>query len=381
MKIDSILVVDVGWAHTLRLADDIASCGIKVYLLSNENYSIYWLPKNIIVLPPCSTSSEHVVTSIDIAVKQLSPALILPVSEETLYCIWKASPDWSPLVWPAIDKDQKPLYLSKYLLSKYVQEYGVVIPKSYLLYNFSIDTITAIVDEVGLPVVVKGVCGVAGSQVRIAETYDAVTMAILEIHTNTGQYPALQQCISGKTYLFGGLFDQGRPVCMVCAEKLEMDPPRTGPAILLSNCVEPKLLELGTAVFSALKFTGIASADFIRDKDGEFYFLEVNPRPWGSYGIAKHIGIKLVEMWCRLINGEKLPTTLPYQGKRIWAKMPEYLFAPPVTKRNFFRRLLRLEAIRSWSWHSPQMFIFEVRVAFLKYSEKWRRKMRQVNKQ
>lgn len=357
-------MVDVGWSHSLRLANDILNAGLKVYLLCDGCYKEQWLPKGVILLPSSPTSLERIVDSISAAVRAVSPDIILPVSEEILFRIWDEDPDWLPLVKPAIEPEHRELYRSKHLLGAFVKSHGGLIPETRLLENGTLEEISSITDDLEFPVVVKGAGGIGGKQVRIVESPEAAFQAVTELYNQTGAYPALQQFMTGATYLVGGLFDEGRPVFMIGAEKTEMYPPRTGPAIHLTSRDEPELIQLATTVFSALGLTGIASADFVRGRDGHFRFLEVNPRPWGSYGLAETIGIDLVGAWCRLLRKEYLPTVQGYPPNRAWAKMPDYIFVPPLTRYNMLRRAMHPLALSSWSWKTPRLLLFELRRAW-----------------
>ena len=57
-------------------------------------------------------------------------------------------------------------------------------------------------------------------------------------------------------------------------------------------------------VFRLLEWTGFASADFVRGRDGRYYFLEVNPRPWGSIAAAADAGVDLFTPYVALLRGE-----------------------------------------------------------------------------
>lgn len=358
---ESLLLVDVNWNHTLHLANDLSNAGMKVYFLGDGSCPAHWLPDDVISLPPSSVSPKMIIGSIDAAVKAVSPDIIMPISEDTLFRIWDESPDWLPLVQPVVEPERRALYRSKHLLGAFVREHGVKIPVTYLLENGTRNEIDPIINELGLPVVVKGAEGVGGQQVKIVDSCVAAFQAVTDLYRLTCEYPALQEFLPGATYLVGGLFDRGRPIHLIPAEKTELYPPRTGPAMSLKSCCDPELIEAATTVFRALGHSGIASADFVRCDDGHFRFLEVNPRVWGSYGFAKALGIDLVGSWCRLLRGEYLPTAVGHPADRSWAKMPDYLLVPPFTRSNIIRRALHPLAIRSWHWHAPQIFLHQLR--------------------
>src|SRR5436309_3559890 len=67
-------------------------------------------------------------------------------------------------------------------------------------------------------------------------------------------------------------------------------------------------------VFHELRWTGLASADFIRRGCGSYAFLEVNPRPWGSIAAARSAGVDLFTPFAELLVGACRP--------RIWRSRP-----------------------------------------------------------
>ncbi len=58
----------------------------------------------------------------------------------------------------------------------------------------------------------------------------------------------------------------------------------------------------------AVGYKGLATFEFLRDKHGEFYFLEVNPRVQVEHTVTEMIsGHNLVELGIRIAQGESLP--------------------------------------------------------------------------
>jgi ATP-grasp domain len=360
-KIRSVLLVDVGWSHSLRLANDFAKAGFTVYLLSKSRFlRAGFLPSGVILLPVSKKSKEKLIHAVDAAVKAVSPDMILPLSEEVLFDIWDQDPSWASRVRPAIDAEHRTLYRSKFLLSAFAEQHGVLVPKIRVLKSWALEDLPAAIDEMDLPVVVKGEGGAGGSQVRIAETQDEALLAAIELRDRTGKLPVLQECLTGASYLVGGVFERGRALRIVGAEETEMLPALTGPAIELTSRNEPELIQAALKVFEALEFSGIANADFVRGRDGRFRFLEVNPRPWGSYGLAERLGIDLVGVWARLLRGEPVSPMLDYAPDRIWAKMPDYLYNKPLQRRHMLRRAFLPTGLRSWSWSEPRVLLNEI---------------------
>ncbi len=359
--VSSVLLVET-WP-ALGLANDLATAGLAVYVLNDGAYRARWMPRGVTLLPPAPIDLDKVVDSIGAAVQAVSPDIVLPVCEEALYRIWDEEPPWLPLVQPMVDPGLRAAYRSKHLLGAFARELGVLVPRTRLLMSDAPEELASVIDDLGLPVVVKGAGGCGGAQVKIVGSLAAACAAVAELHLQTGEFPALQEYLTGATYLVGGVFDRGRPVRLIAAEKIEMYPPRTGPAIFLTSRDEPELLDAAERVFRGLGHSGIASADFVRGRDGHFRFLEVNPRPWGSYGLARVLGIDLVGECCRMLRGEHLPSETGYPTGRSWAKMPDYLFASPMRLSNVVRRAVHPVAVRSWYWHAPRVLLYQARCA------------------
>ena len=71
--------------------------------------------------------------------------------------------------------------------------------------------------------------------------------------------------------------------------------------------------ELGAKVVAgaeAVGYKGLATFEFLRDADGEFYFLEVNPRVQVEHTVTEMIaGVDLASLGIRVAAGEALPLT------------------------------------------------------------------------
>lgn len=357
----SVLLADIGWSHTLRLANDFAKSGFTVYLLSSSRFfRAGFLPAGIILVSFSKRSPDPLFRILDKTVRRLMPDLVVPLSEDVLFDIWDHEPTWASRVRPTIPPEVRPLYRSKFRMADHVAERGVLVPRTWHLESLALEEFIAATERLGLPIVVKGEGGAGGSQVRIANSISEARRGAIELRERTGNLPVLQECLTGASYLVGGVFDRGEAVRIVGAEETEMLPPLTGPAIELTSRNEPELIAAAEAVFRALNFSGIANADFVRGADGRFRFLEVNPRPWGSFGLAEELGIDLVGSWVRLLRGESVTADLRYTPDRVWAKMPDYLYSKPMRRRNMLARLLRPTALRSWSWSKPRLMLNEM---------------------
>ena len=74
---------------------------------------------------------------------------------------------------------------------------------------------------------------------------------------------------------------------------------------------EAKREEIGNLVCAGAEsvgYKGLATFEFLRDKNGDFYFLEVNPRVQVEHTVTEMItGYNLVELGVKVAQGESLP--------------------------------------------------------------------------
>ena len=86
--------------------------------------------------------------------------------------------------------------------------------------------------------------------------------------------------------------------------------------------------EIGSKVCEGARsvgYSGLATFEFLRDKHGEFYFLEVNPRVQVEHTITEMItGVDLVKLGIRVAAGELLPITqdqIEFSGHAIQCRL------------------------------------------------------------
>ena len=122
-----------------------------------------------------------------------------------------------------------------------------------------------------------------------------------------------------------------------------MSPPLTGRAFELRSAGEPHfsaLLQSAEAVCKNLEWTGLASFDFVLDEDGQFRFVDFNPRPWGSVDATLTAGVDLyggIDRWIRCGNAGPPTRSVPGISHRVF---PAYTLEP--SDMSLWRRLMGL---------------------------------------
>ena len=206
---------------------------------------------------------------------------IIPCSEEALYWLWDQPGPIQRLGFPDVAPAVRPLLRDRALLLEQAAAWGVPVPAAVPLGSRA-DCDTAI--AAGLPLVVKSGQSVGSRGVALCRTPGEVIEAFGRF-APLGTSVTAQRFYTGPTYMAGALFVHGEAVHFYAGEKTVMWPKLTGYAYEIRSAGEPylsQLLQYAESVCKQLEWTGLASFDFVLGEDGEFRFVDFNPRLWGA---------------------------------------------------------------------------------------------------
>jgi hypothetical protein len=318
-----VLVLDEGFMSGAHTATGLQAAGCDVTVLAAtggcgacRREGIRWS------LAP-RIGSEAYLPTVDTAIRMNQIEVVYAATEPIQWCIEDAQPPWASKVSPRPDPRARGIRRDKFLASALVASHGVRIPEQRLVTPAASD------DELGalgMPVVVKGARGRGGNATRIAATIAAARRAVATLAMR-GMPVFLQRHVTGPTCLVGGVFDDGLPLRWYCGIKRVQYPARTGPAAVIESIADAELDAVARRVFAALRPNGLASADFIRDTNGHYCFLELNPRPWGSLAAPAEAGVELFAALASLLGGGR---PLPRLGYRVAVRstvFPLYLLS------------------------------------------------------
>lgn len=110
------------------------------------------------------------------------------------------------------------------------------------------------------------------------------------------------------------------------------------PSPALSQDLREKICQTAVKISETMKYVGAGTVEFILDKDGSFYFLEMNTRLQVEHPITEMVtGSDLVQLQIRVAQGEKLPykqEEIIQNGHaievRLYAEDPDRDFMPSV---------------------------------------------------
>jgi acetyl-CoA carboxylase biotin carboxylase subunit len=172
--------------------------------------------------------------------------------------------------------------------------------------------------EIGYPVIIKAAAGGGGIGMQIvhqeSEFSSALNLCQSRAQSAFGDHRVfVEKYIEGAQHVeFQVLADGdnaihfGERFCSI--QRRHQKLLEEGP--WLSDEVRAKIGSQVCEGARAVGYRGLATFEFLRDKKGEFFFLEVNPRVQVEHTITEMItGVDLVKLGIRVAAGESLPIT------------------------------------------------------------------------
>ncbi|MCL6494104.1 MAG: ATP-grasp domain-containing protein [Ignavibacterium sp.] len=119
----------------------------------------------------------------------------------------------------------------------------------------------------------------------------------------------VQRYVSGETYGVSLLMNKGEPRAIFTHKRLREIIKSGGPSTLRVSTKNHLLEEYAVKLLSRVKFHGVAMIEFKYDeRTKQAWFIEVNPRFWGSVGLAVNAGVNFPYFLYKMaINGDVEP--------------------------------------------------------------------------
>lgn len=307
-----VMLVDLNWRHTGYLAAALHEAGFETLLVSTG------LPDRIglghycaQVRSPYHPSREYI-PFVREQIARFRPDWVIPLGEPLLEMFWNLDPPLSAPTYPPTERWQREILLDRRQLYECAAAAAIPIPR-WMPLDEPGDLDQAI-RRFGIPLVIRGTGGCSGAQVRIVESEADAQAALEEMSRVSAHPPFAQAFVEGERQIIGGLFSRGEMIRSFAQEVMETHPPRTGPSIRVRSLLDGQLEAHARALFRALRWSGIASADFIRNKAGITVLMEVNPRPWGSIEVAERHGAQICGAFAKMLGGRPVASQMPYRA-------------------------------------------------------------------
>ena len=173
-------------------------------------------------------------------------------------------------------------------------------------------------DRIGFPVMIKAALGGGGKGMRMAETRGEFQSAF-----QTAQKEAKSSFADGTMYVerlirhprhvefqimadsFGNVIHLGERDCSVQRHHQKLIEESPSPAV--SRSQRKKLMEITARAVKAIGYVGVGTLEFLLDRDGRFWFMEMNLRLQVEHGVTEMLTqVDLVKWQIRTAAGVPL---------------------------------------------------------------------------
>lgn len=207
---------------------------------------------------------------------------------------------------------------NKAVARKTMHQAGVPIPPGTVEPLRSAKAAIAEAKNVGFPVLLKPSAGGGGKGMRLVkaqkELAAALTASQTEAHAAFGCSDVyLEKVITNARHIevqiladtHGHVIHLGERECSVQRRHQKLIEEAPSPAI--SKSLRKKMGEVAVAAAQAIAYAGAGTVEFMLDKNGKFYFIEMNTRIQVEHPVTECItGIDLVQAQIRIAAGEPL---------------------------------------------------------------------------
>ena len=240
------------------------------------------------------------------------------------------------------------------------------IPKTYFPQSF--EDVERLSETVSYPCVVKKPRGSANR----GNAYFYNKTGLAEYFRNLKQedlWPVIQDFVEGDFYGLTAIVNGGEILdCFMYKARQKYAYYGTPPYGVSVNDMD--FFNVAQRLIRLLKWHGVINLDFLKDKDGKFKFLEINPRLPGSLDFAYAMGIDFPSLYTDLAFG-KVNTS--FQGARYKAGI-KFRFILPLEFVYTLRNRKHLPALffnfldpftkTDLPWGDPKLFFWKLRHVF-----------------
>lgn len=217
----------------------------------------------------------------------------------------------------------------------------------------------------------KGGVRLVRSSAELKTTLEAFCAIGAEVPYFNYRMPLVQEYVRGSLHDCAVLYNRGEIRASFTKRQLRGAQPHGGPSAVAVSTNEPKLKKLTKTLMDALGWHGPAQVEWVRDEStGGYKLLEINPRFWGTTGLAIAAGMDFPALTVAMLrDGDVAPQFAYRYGVTIRFAVPYELCSIVKREPRKMRALLRYaspldlfspDVVFSWRWSDPAPHLFRL---------------------
>jgi len=315
MPSKNILIVDSDLPFALSVIRSLASIEYNLHLGFSYGSDVFnafskycsKYCKGIIFYPDPSYAREDFLNFFEKLAGKYD--FIIPLSEKTqlLISMIKEMLEEKRTLVPIPSYDTLKIAVNKVKMLEFCSRIGINIPKTLVLTDAPM--IDDVVEKVGIPFIMKTSTEIdipPGPQHRYfvfkkkpVQEHFLVAFKKLRKHGPV----ILQEWIEGTGIGASFIFSKYHKVIAYFGHRRILERfPDGGPSVIAESYLYPDALKNGAKLLKALNWQGVAMVEFRLKHDGKLYFMELNPRFWGTLPLAIASGVDFPRLLVEYYN-------------------------------------------------------------------------------
>jgi biotin carboxylase len=222
--------------------------------------------------------------------RALGVAATMPFDDAAVWALDRAEPELPAVLGPT--GEQARFALDKEVQVAAARNAGFGVPPTRVA---GADELLAAPDKVDFPSYVKPAAAVEAVDGRLARHFGGMCADAAELAAVAAPFGdarvLVQPVVRGTNHGLFGFFADGELLATHAHERVRMVAPAgSGSSACRPAPVPSELLQPLRRLLSTAGWNGMFMVEFLRDRDGNWWFVELNGRAWGSMALARDIG-------------------------------------------------------------------------------------------
>ena len=325
----SVLVTNASSPKSLVITRSLGRKGVEVTTADSERFSPTFFSKyskhHFLYAHP-EKSPNDFVNTIQNYLKKKKIDVLMPVNSTETILISKNKDKFRPYTKVPFEDFHKMMQVhDKNKVMRIVSELGIRAPKTYTIENTA--DLQKISKTIEYPVVIK--LRNATSSVGVSYAYSAsefiskYQQTIQKYVLTSSDYPIVQEYIPGTGYGVSLLYNHGDLRAIFTHKRLREYPITGGPSTLRISVRHPEMEKAAMKLLGYVGWHGLAMVEFkLDERTNKPYFIEVNPRFWGSLPLAIKAGVDFPTLLFQWGMGMSFPRPEPIIGTTVRNILP-----------------------------------------------------------